>query len=182
MARHPKIIDVIEGSNTITSSIASKLSRSMKMLAETYGKDNCHLYKAASFPDLTPDTILEIINCIWCHRSLDDEPSSLKSILTVINFCGPPAKQSDYKQCVKMETRLDSSHREEQLGQHVECSKPKTMDSFIRRRQNTLEDFTTLLVNLWVVCIFLVRIQLESNHNSIIGWFTQQTASVVTLG
>ena len=125
-----------------------KLSRIMRMLAETYGKDNYCLCKVSSLPALTPTNVIDMANCIWCHRSLDDEPSSLKSILTVINFCGPPAKQSDYKQCVKMETRLDSSHREEQLGQHVECSKPKTMDYFIRRRQNTLEDFTTLLVNL----------------------------------
>ena len=106
---HPNIIDIIEGSNTITSSIASKLSRSMKMLAETYGKDNCHLYKAASFPDLTPDTILEIINCIWCHRSLDDDPASLKSVLTVLNLCGTPVNQVEFKQYVSMEIMLATS-------------------------------------------------------------------------
>ena len=63
--RHPSIIDTIEGANTITPSLASKLSRSMRMLAETYGKENHYLCKAASLPTLTLAAMLEMTNCRW---------------------------------------------------------------------------------------------------------------------
>ena len=120
MVRYPNIIDIIEGVNTITSLLALKLSRNMRMLSETHGKDRCYLCKEASLPILTPETILEIEHFSWCTRSLDEDPASLKSILIAWNFCGPPTNQADYKQYVNMETRLANSHREEQLGQHVE--------------------------------------------------------------
>ena len=132
MSRHPNIINVIEGTNTITSLLAPKLSRNMRILAETYGKNNHYLYKAASVPILTQATILEMAKCFWCHRRLDDDPDILKSVLTIVNFCGPPTNQSCYRQCVNMETILATSCREEQFGQHIELYKPKTMDSFIR--------------------------------------------------
>ena len=75
-----------------------------------------------------------------------------------------------------METRLTNSHREEQLGQHVEHSKPKTMGSFIWGQQ------TTLLENFFVTCMCLERLHLKSNYNPFTGWFVQQTsAAVVTL-
>ena len=83
--RHPNIVDIIEGSNTITSLLASKLSRNVRFFAEAYDKDNHYLCNAASLPPLTPDTILETLNCSWCQRILNDDPDSLKSVLTVTN-------------------------------------------------------------------------------------------------
>ena len=79
--RHPNIIDNIEGANTITSLFASKLRRNMRMFTESYGKYNHYLFKEASFPALTPETILEIEHFSWCTRSLDEDPASLKSVL-----------------------------------------------------------------------------------------------------
>ena len=61
--RHPNIIEIIEGDNTITSSLTSRLSRNMRMFAETYVKDNQYLWKEASLPELAPKGILEIVNC-----------------------------------------------------------------------------------------------------------------------
>ena len=43
VVRHPSILDIIEGANTITSSLASRLNMHMRMFAETYGKDNYYL-------------------------------------------------------------------------------------------------------------------------------------------
>ena len=125
---HHNAIVTIERDNTITSSLASKLSRKMIMITTTYGKDNHYICKAASLPALTPETILEMINCSWRTRSLDNDPASLKSVITVLNFRGPPVNQGDYRRHVNMETRLANSCREEYLGQHVEHSKPKTID------------------------------------------------------
>ena len=62
LVRHPNIIDITQGSKTITSSLASKMSRNMRIFAETYGKDNHYLYKEASFSTLTPYNIIETVN------------------------------------------------------------------------------------------------------------------------
>ena len=62
------------------------------------------------------------------HHKLGRGPLRLKSVLSVLNICGLPANQADYEQCVNMETRIAMLLREEQLGQHIEQSKPKTMD------------------------------------------------------
>ena len=43
VARYPNIIDIVEGANIITSSLASKLSRSMRIFAEIYDKYNHYL-------------------------------------------------------------------------------------------------------------------------------------------
>ena len=91
----------------------------MIILAENYGKENHYLCKAASLTTLTLDAMLEMANCSWCTRSLDDDTASLKRILTVLNLFSLPANQADYKQCVNMKTRISNLHREEQLGQHV---------------------------------------------------------------
>ena len=80
-----------------------------------------------------------------------------------------------------MDTRLTMPLRVDQIVQHVEHSKPKTMNSFIRVQKNSLEEFTTLLENLCVSCMRLVRLQLKSNHNVLIGWIMQQMAEVATL-
>ena len=136
-------------------------------------KKFCYLFKAVSLPELISVTILEMSNCSRCARSLDEDSSSLKSVLTVLNWRGLPANKADYRQHVKMETRLATSFIEEQFGQRVEHSKPKTMESFIRGRKTNLEDFTTLLKNLRVACMCLVRLQLNSNHNPLIAWFAQ---------
>ena len=80
-----------------------------------------------------------------------------------------------------MDTRLANSFREEQLGQQVEHSKPKSMYSFIGGRRTILEEFTTLLENLCVACMYLVMLQLKSNHNLLVGWFMQQIGVLVTL-
>ena len=167
-ARQPNIIDIIEGGTIITLSLSTTLGMIMRMFAETHGKDNYYLCKVESLPALAPAIILEMVNCNWCSRSLDEDPSSLKSVLTFLNFCGLPTNQVDYKQHVSMETMLAISLREDQLGQQVEHSKPKTMDSFIRVRQIALEDFTTILVNLCFGCIHVLRHQLKSNHNPLI--------------
>ena len=94
-----------------------------------------------------------MVNCNWCNRSLEDEPPSLKSVLTVLNFCGLPTNQVDHRLYIDTQTSLLVSQREEALGQHLKHSRPKNMDSFIRGRQNTLHDFTTLLANLCISCM-----------------------------
>ena len=100
----------------------------MKMLEETYGKDSHYLCKAASLPNLTPATTLEMEKFNWCIRSLDEDPTGLKSIITILNYCGPPADQEDCIKCVNMHNRLSNSHGEEHVCQYVEHSKSKTMD------------------------------------------------------
>ena len=124
--------------NTITSLLASKMSRNMKMFAETNVKDNHYLCKVESLPTLISATILEIKNYSWCNRSLDEDPVSLKSVLTVLNLCGPHTNQLCYRQCVNMHTRLATSCKEEKIGQFFEYSKPNTIDSFIKGRKTTL--------------------------------------------
>ena len=131
---HPNILHIIEGSNTITSSLASRLIRNVIMFAETYGKYNHYLSKTVSLPVLTLAKILEMVNCRWCTRILDKDYSSLKSILNVLNFCSTPENQADYRQCVDMDNRLVISLREEYPVQHIEHSKSKNMGSFIRGR------------------------------------------------
>ena len=72
LIRDPNIIDTIKGASTITSLLASKLSGNMTMFAESYGKDSHCLFKAASLTTLTPATILEMVNCNWCNRRLEE--------------------------------------------------------------------------------------------------------------
>ena len=147
----------------------------MWIFADDYVKgDNCFC-KSVSLPTLKPKTILDIINCSWCAIILEEDPSRFKRVFTVLNFCGPPSSQEDYKQHEKMENRIAISLREENLGQHFEHSKPKT--TFIRRRQARLEEFNTLLENLCVACIQLVEWQLKSNHNPLIGYFIKKYVS-----
>ena len=153
----------------------------MRIFTETYSKDNGYIWKAESLPTLTPAAILEMEKWSWCTISLQDGVASLKSVLAVSNFCGLPVNQVCYRQCTNMETRLAISFREDQLGQHAEHFKPKTMDQFIRGRQITLEDFATLIANLCVACTHLMRLQLKLNHNHLTGWFVQQTTAVVIL-
>ena len=74
---NPKIIDIIEGANTISLPLASKLSRNMSMFAKSYSKGNHCFFKGASLPTLTLATILEMVNYNWCKRSFDDDPVSL---------------------------------------------------------------------------------------------------------
>ena len=64
---YPDIIDIIEGTNTISSLLASKLSRNMQMFPETYGNDAHCLYKVASLPTLTLAATLDVVNCNWCN-------------------------------------------------------------------------------------------------------------------
>ena len=65
VVRHPNIIDITEGAKTITSSLASRISRSMRMFAETFVNDNHYICKAASISMLTPEKVLEIEKCSW---------------------------------------------------------------------------------------------------------------------
>ena len=90
----------------------------MKMFNETYYEDNYYLCKVACLPTLKPATILEMVNFIWCSRSLLNDPTSLKSILTILNVCGLPANQTDYKQHDIMENRLSNTYMEKYTGQH----------------------------------------------------------------
>ena len=115
------------------------------MFTETYSKEKHYLCKVASLPALTPATIIKMTNYIWCITSLDEDSSSLNSVLTVLNFFDPPVNQADYRLNVSMETRLAMSLREEDLDKYVKQHKPKTMDSFVRGRQTSLEDLTILL-------------------------------------
>ena len=73
------------------------------------------------------------------------------------------------------------SFREDYLVQQVKNSKPNSMDSFIRGRNTILEDFITLLTNICVACMCLARLQLKSNHNPLIGYFSKQMEAAVTL-
>ena len=43
VAMYPNIIDIIEGANKITSLLASRLRRSMRIFTENCGKDNHYL-------------------------------------------------------------------------------------------------------------------------------------------
>ena len=105
---NPNMLDIIEGANIITSSLASRLSKSMRVFAETYGKDNRCLCKVIFVPALT----LEKILC-RCTGSFYEESFSLKIFLIVLNFCVPPENQVCYRQRINMKTRLDMSLREE---------------------------------------------------------------------
>ena len=109
VVRHPNIIDITEGSNNIASSLASRLSRNMRMFSENYGKYNYYLCKASSLHALTPANILEIINFRWRYRSLDDDSSSLKIFLAALNLCGPSTNPEDHRKYVDMQTNLSNS-------------------------------------------------------------------------
>ena len=54
------------------------------------------------------------------------------------------------------------------------------MDSFTLRRQTTLQDFATLLENLCITYMFVVRGQLKSHHIPLIGYFLQEKAAMLT--
>ena len=111
--------------------------------------------------------------------NLDDDPASLKRVLNVLNFYSPPVNQVDHRKCANMETILANSFRKEHLDQNLEHYKPKTIDPFIRGQHTTLKYFTTLLENLCVACICLMRFQLKSNHNPLARWLEYQTSAVV---
>ena len=98
----------------------------MTMFAEAYGNDTHCLFKAEILSTLTPVTILEMSNCNWYNRRLDEGYISLKSIITILNFCCPPTNPADYRRCVDIQTNLANSQREEALGQCLEHSRPKT--------------------------------------------------------
>ena len=57
-----------------------------------------------------------MVNCNWCNRSLDDDSPSLKSILTVLNFCSLPINPVDHRDYVDMQASLATSQLEEALG------------------------------------------------------------------
>ena len=82
------------------------------MFAETCGREDYYLFKAAGLPTLTPVIILEIANYSWRTKSLDKDPSSLRSALAVLNFYSLPVNPVDYKQCINVETRLAISRIE----------------------------------------------------------------------
>ena len=163
------VLTIIVGTNTISSSFVSKLSRNMLMFAENYGNDTHYLCKAASLPILIPATILEMLKYNWCNRSLDEVPASLKSIIKFLNLCGPPTNLVDPRNYVDMQAKLANSQRDGALGQYLEHSRLKTMDSFVKEQQNTLKDFTTLLANLCNAYMFVVRGQLKSHNRPLIG-------------
>ena len=108
---HPYILDIIEGAHSISSSLASKLSQNVTMFAETYDNDIHYICKAVSLPTSTPATILEMLNCNWCNRILEDDPPILKKVLTILNFCGLPTNPVDHINHVDMQKK--SLHRRE---------------------------------------------------------------------
>ena len=83
------------------------------MLAEAYVKYNHYIYKSATLPTLTSETMLEIVNCSWLTRSLDEDLYSLKNVLTVLNFYNIHTNQEEHRQHVNMDTKLANSFREE---------------------------------------------------------------------
>ena len=145
----------------MTSSLASRLSRIVRILSESYGKVNHYLYKAAILSVLATstfsgDSVLHLVQQ-KPRRNL----CIVKSIHTVLNFCGLPENQTCYKEHVSMETRLTISLREEQPVQHAKHSKPKIMNPFVKGGQPNLEDFTALLSKLYIACVHLVKLQLK---------------------
>ena len=55
------------------------------------------------------------------------------------------------------------------------------MNSFIKGQKTTLDDFITLLTNLCITCMFMVRGQLKSHYSPPIWWYFQETVAIVTL-
>ena len=104
----------------------------MTTFTESYDKDNHYLCKEASLPTLTPGTILDMANYNWFNRILDDDPAILKNFLTILNVCDPPTNTSYHRNYVEMQTNLANSQIEEALVRHLEHSRSKTMDSFVR--------------------------------------------------
>ena len=86
-------------------------------------------------------------NWNWWNPSLHDDPARLKSMVTVLNFCGLPTNPVDYRNGVDMQKNLANSQREEVLGQWLEHSRPKNVDFFIRGQQTNLQDLTNILEN-----------------------------------
>ena len=131
--------------STTTLRLHHEENHALTILVDTYGNDTHCLFKPSSLPTLTLATILKMANYNWHNRRLDDNPPSLKSVLTVLNFCGPPTNPVHYRNYIDMQTNIANSQGEEALGQNLEHSRSKITDSFIRGQQTTLQDFITLL-------------------------------------
>ena len=78
-----------------------------------------------------------------------------------------------------MENRLATSQRETQIDQDGQYSKLKIMDVFVKGRQAILENFNTLIANLLVACMCLLKNQLNSGFNPLIEWFLTEMEAVV---
>ena len=78
-----------------------------------------------------------------------------------------------------MENRLATSQRGKQIGQDGQHSKLKIVDFFVKGRQATLDHFNTLIANILVVYMHLLKTQLNSGFNPLIEWFLTEMEAVV---
>ena len=141
----------------------------MKMFSEHFTAGDHCLCAAESLSAMIPATITDMINCSWLSRILDEDMHNLNRCLIELNFCGPTSNSLDYKHYCRMISRIASAYREQQLGQDVNRSKPKTQDSFIKVRQSTLEEYSTLLSKLAVTFMCCIKNQIKSSHEPLIS-------------
>ena len=91
----------------------------------------------------------------------------------------PPTNDLDCKHYQNMSSMFDSAHREQQLAQYFHHSKPKNVYSFIKGRQSTLGEHTTLIANLIIDCTHCTKPQINLNYQRLITWFLKDNPKVV---
>ena len=111
--------------NTTSSTLTTKIERNIKILFNTFTNDDHHINIAENFPTVTQVTTIDILNCIWLNELLHKNMGSPNKNLTVINFYIPPTNHVGHPEYSSMSKSLATAHREHDIFQDVNHSKPK---------------------------------------------------------
>ena len=118
LARHPRLIDVVEGYNNCPDACINKsIYNNLPIHANNLGKERDYLYKNVILPNMPPTTINWVIQCNWTQRSLDEIPSSLNKLTTVIKFLALPITLVERKSYDSLHSRVQNEIAETQLEQ-----------------------------------------------------------------
>ena len=94
--------------------------------------------------------------------------NDLNKCLSVLNFLDPPANPEDHKHHIILCRSIAAASREREIGQDVQHSKPKLVESFIKGSQATLIEFTNLLANLILNSLCYLKLQKKKNYKPLI--------------
>ena len=91
----PLIYMVATVGTTTSSTLTEKISRNMKILANTFDNDDHCMSVSANFPIVALATTIDMLNYSWLNESLDENMDILNKNLTVLNFCGTSTNPID---------------------------------------------------------------------------------------
>ena len=127
MTMYLPLLDMVSTEVTITSSaLATKISRSIKTITNTFANDGHCMSVAANILCITLAPIVDTLNCSWSNEGLDEKIGSTNKHLRVIKLCGPPTGLTDQLCYSNISRSVATAQREHEINKDILHFKPKT--------------------------------------------------------